>query len=188
MASDLERELLGSDNETAAIGQASSQPSFSATNSAGSAANTEQVFQQFAQLLDSKLDRKLASFKRSFEEREELHTSQLKKLKTESKASSSFKFKGNKIQYAFNVALVDSLEIISKSLFEGDLSKANAELEKQKSVLAKRNKLIRFADKRPAGWTAVDEYQSDDLAEDSEDEKKLRSAERRALAKIKLDK
>ena len=45
--------------------------------------------------------------------------------------------------------------------------------------------LIRFADKSPAGWTAVEEYESDELAEYSEDEKRLRSAERRALAKIR---
>jgi hypothetical protein len=78
--------------------------------------------------------------------------------------------------------------MVSKSLLDGDLSKANAELEKHKSLIEKRNKLIPFADKSPPGWTAVDEYQSDDLAEDSEDEKKLRAAERRALTKIKLDK
>ena len=45
--------------------------------------------------------------------------------------------------------------------------------------------MIRFADKSPAGWAAVEEYESDKLAENSEDEKKLRAAERRALTKIK---
>jgi hypothetical protein len=99
--------------------------------------------QQLAQFLDSKLDQKLASFKRNFDGREDLHASQLKKLKTESKASSSFKFKGNKIQYEFNVASLDSLSMVSKSLLDGDLSKANAELEKHQSLIEKRNKLTK---------------------------------------------
>ena len=52
-----------------------------------------------------------------------------------------------------------------------------------KSLIAKWYKLVRFADKSPAGWTAIQEYESDELADDSEDEKKLRLAKRRALAK-----
>jgi hypothetical protein len=161
MASNLERELLASDNETlpSNLDQTSTQLSVSATHSTVNTTNTEQVFQQLAQFLDNKLDQKLASLKRSFDEREDLHASQLKELKTESKASSSFKFKGNKIHYEFNVASIDSLSMVLKSLLDSDLSKANAELEKHKSLIEKRNKLIRFADKSPAGWTAVDEYQ-----------------------------
>jgi len=38
------------------------------------------------------------------------------------------------------------------------------------------------------GWTAVEEYESDELADDSNDEKKLRSAERRALTKLRARK
>ena len=70
-------------------------------------------------------------------------------------------------------------------LLEWDLSRVNQELENAKTLLNKRNKAIRFADKSPAGWTAVEEYESDELADDSEDEKKVRSAERRALSKLR---
>ena len=83
MASDLERELLASDNETSSSIWA--QPSVlppSTTVSASlpmDASGTQQLFQQFVQMLDNKLDHKLASFKRNFDDKDEHHASQLKK-------------------------------------------------------------------------------------------------------------
>lgn len=49
----------------------------------------------------------------------------------------------------------------------------------------KRNNLIRIAHNSPAGCKTVREYESDDLASDPEDEKRLRSVENRSLRGIK---
>ena len=145
-----------------------------------SALSGEETLNLVSCLLDSKLDKNFSEFKRGLEQKERATDSQIKKLKTEAKAANSFQFKGNKLQFEFNSSL-----LASASLLEGNLTRVNQELENVKTLLNKRDKAIRFADKSPAGWTAVEEYESDELADDSEDEKKLRSAERRALSKLR---
>ncbi|KAK2558650.1 hypothetical protein P5673_018844, partial [Acropora cervicornis] len=150
--------------------------------------HSEETLGLISRLLDSKLDKKFADFKRALEQKELSTNSQIKKLKTEAKASSSFQFKGNKLQFEFNSSLLDSINNALDYLHEEDLSGVNKELDNVKASLNKRNKVIRFADKSPASWAAVEEYESDELANDSENEKKLRSAERRVLSKIRLRK
>ena len=58
-------------------------------------------------------------------------------------------------------------------------------LEEALKEVKKRNKLIKLADKSEAGWLAIDEYIADDLASDSDDDKKIRKAQARAVAKKK---
>ena len=147
----------------------------------------EETLGLISRLLDSKLDKKFSDFKRDLEQREQWTNSQIKKLKTGAKASSSFHFKGNKLQFEFNSTLLDYMDAASDNLHEGNLSHVTEELEKTKTLLNKRNKVIRSANKSPAGWAAVQEYESDELADDSDDEKKLRSAERRAVSKLGTD-
>ena len=155
-----------------------------------SALSDEETLNLVSRLLDSKLDKTFSEFKRGLAQKaqKELATeSQIKKLKTEAKAANSFQFKGNKLQFEFNSSLLDSINSASvTSLLEGNLTRVNQELENAKTLLNKRNKAIRLADKSPAGCTAVEE--SDELADDLVDEKKLLSAERKALSKLRARK
>ena len=73
----------------------SAQPSVLSSDT--SLSNAE-ALQLFSLLLDVKFAQKFAAFKRDLEDKEAATQSQLKKLKTESKASNSFNFKANKVQ------------------------------------------------------------------------------------------
>ena len=79
--------------------------------------------------MDTKFDRKVAAFKRALDEKEAATQSQLKKLKTETKASSSFNFKGNNVQYEFNSSLLDVIDGVVDNISRGNLSAANSELK-----------------------------------------------------------
>ena len=64
-------------------------------------------------------------------------------------------------------------------------NRAKSVIRESLADLKKQNKLVRIADRSIPGWDAANEYGSDNVASDSEDEKGFRSAEQRALSKMK---
>ena len=58
-------------------------------------------------------------------------------------------------------------------------------LQKQSWSSQKRQKLFKIANKNKDGWLVVQEYETDDLASDSEDQKKIRKAKPAAEKKRK---
>ena len=99
------------------------------------------------------------------------------------KEAADIKFKGNRKQFELNLQLDNILTRIDESASSpADVHKL---VEEGKLLIKKRQKLIKIADKNKDGWLVVQEYESDDLASDSEDEKKIRKAKAAAEKKRK---
>ena len=99
--------------------------------------------------------------------------------------SVDFKYKSNKMQYNFKSELIEDLHGVVELVNSGSITRSVKKLKNAISDIKKRNKLIRMADRSVAGWRTVEEYKPDDLADNSDDEKKIRTAETRAISKMK---
>ena len=73
----------------------------------------------------------------------------------------------------------------SDALKAKSYDKVKAALDSGTEVVSKRIKVIKLADKSDLGWSTVNEYLSDELASNSDDEKRMYRAERRAGRKTK---
>ena len=60
-------------------------------------------------------------------------------------------------------------------------------IKKMLDQLVDRNKVLRIADDSIHGWETVWQYKGNDIADDSDDAKKIRAAEQRAAAKKKKE-
>ena len=56
-------------------------------------------------------------------------------------------------------------------------------IQKGRSLLEEQQKLIRLADRSEHSWSVVDEYTADNLADDSDDERRIEKAKRAAERK-----
>ena len=136
------------------------------------------VFEQFKGYVDSRLYELSTALASSTESSKSL--SETKKLRREAKAS-RLKKKGNLKQFLFNTELLDEVKSITEDLQTQDTALANKTAKRTIKLIARRQKLIKLADKSETGWLAVDEYQSDELTEDSADEKRIRKAQDKAV-------
>ena len=64
------------------------------------------------------------------------------------------------------------------------LARAIEDLEEGIKLLARRQKMIKFAHRSDSGWAVVEEYEDDALASNSEDEQNMQKAERAAERKV----
>ena len=96
-----------------------------------------------------------------------------------------FKRKGNEQQFSFNRKVAKTSGSALKALKSGNILKAKEELKKGISLINSRQKIIKLADKSEFRWATVQEYVSDELADDEVDASKIKKAEKRAAVKVK---
>ena len=98
-----------------------------------------------------------------------------------------FKKKQYEKQYCFNEEVGKKISSATNSLDSTPpaVERAKEALKEGERLLVARQKAIRIADRSEFSWATVDEYEEDELVENSDDEKRLYKAEMRAGRKLK---
>ena len=106
-----------------------------------------------------------------------------------------FNKKGHEDQFQFNDGVVDRMDEAeshltraARNLADGPakdaVEKARESVREGNNQLAHRQKLIKLADRSELGWHVVNEYETDVLADNPEDERRLENAEKAAERKV----
>ena len=95
------------------------------------------------------------------------------------------KCKGNQKQFELNAEIdfiIEKIELETECS-EPSFVRVKKLSQEARQIIRKRQKLIKIADKSKDGWQVVAEYESDELASGSEDEKRLKKAREAASRK-----
>ena len=117
--------------------------------------------------------------KRDFKEEYEWEVDKVRK-KVSLENSISFRSVSNHKQFVFNSEIANLLDNANKAISLRKASNANVNIDEALSLIKHRNKINRLAYASPNGWTTIQEYDKNSIADDLDDDKKKRRAEKRA--------
>ena len=93
---------------------------------------------------------------------------------------------GHRIQYEFIRDTLDALSDIEEDIDKGvDRDDCTEKVKKLKKSVKYRGKLVRMADQEEGGWETVRAYERSSIAEDEEDDRKIKNAIATAKRKIR---
>ncbi|XP_041483129.1 uncharacterized protein LOC121429934 [Lytechinus variegatus] len=142
--------------------------------------------------LDKLISSKLGSFQQKINENQrDLSDIQIAKIEEVSKDEFKFRRRGNEEQYKLNSKVLSKIkqaDVLLSEEHDGAKGEARSKLSEGMELIEYRQKIIKLADSSEGGWTTVDEYVRNDLADDSDDEKRIMRAEARAQRKKKAGK
>lgn len=93
------------------------------------------------------------------------------------------KNKGNQSQINHELKVLKLLHGLKADIKNGESEEALQKVKTATKEVEKRVKLIKLADKSDCGWSMVAEYESDELASDSDDDRRIAKAESAAQQK-----
>ena len=138
--------------------------------------------------LSAVMDMKVGQMKRELEEvankAHDLQMTELKRMKFSRSEPPSFKKKGHEVQYKHNERVKLCITKAGDTINNWKLDTCLEKLNEGKEQIASRQKLILLADKSEYGWKTVSEYVDKELADNEEDAKKIKKAEKEAQRKL----
>ena len=137
--------------------------------------------------LQTMIDSKLSMFQQNIVQ---ISNSQINKIEENLNEHYSFRKKGNENQFKHQARVLTKLKeakdhLNSASIVDESVEAAKVSINEGMEFVKNRQKVIKLADSSQLGWKVVKEYESNPIAEDSDDEKKMYRAQMRAERKAK---
>lgn len=144
-----------------------------------------EIERQQAKMLDkisAIMDTKMDSMKRQLEESSNSQMTELKRIRFSEPRT--FRKKGHEQQYKHNEQVKTTINEARAAVSSEKRDECIAKLDEGIELIDQRQKLILIADRSEYGWKTVGEYIDNELAENDDDAKKMKKAEKEAQRKI----